>query len=154
MRAVMLRRTVTIAIIIVASLGVAYGCTPSSDFPWCAGLIFVLASQCYLAGLRHGRILGGTCDYKTLIERYCQARGIDIEAGFGRGGAQRYAVIQLDLARPTLFARTWFNMQDLVYFVRHRVDASRVRVLDFQEGVELIDEGNKRLERGRPIDVT
>jgi hypothetical protein len=92
--------------------------------------------------------------YKKLIESYCESRGIDIPVGFGRNTAQRYAVIQLYADPPKLVARTWFNMEDVVYFLRNLTDGCQVRILDFKEGVELIDEGGKRLKRARPLDLT
>jgi hypothetical protein len=92
--------------------------------------------------------------YKKLIDSYCKSRGIQIPVGFGRNTAQRYAVIKLDPDPPKLVARTWFNMEDVVYFLRNTADGCPVRILDFKEGLELIDEGGKRLKHGRPLDQT
>ena len=92
--------------------------------------------------------------YRPLIESYCQSRGIQIPVGFGRHAPNRYAVIQLAANPPQLVARTWFNMEDVVYFLRNTTPDTPVRILDFKQGVELIDQGGKRLTRGRSIQET
>ncbi len=92
--------------------------------------------------------------YRQLIESYCQSHGIQLPIGFSRGSANRYAVIELDSDSPKLVARTWFNMEDVVYFLRNIWANRPVRILDFKEGIELLDEGGRRLKRGRAIDET
>ena len=92
--------------------------------------------------------------YNLLIESYCGSRGIEVPVGFGRSTANRYAVIQLDSDPPKLVALTWFNKEDVVHFLRNLWENRPVRILDFKEGVELVDEGGKRLNRRRPIDET
>ena len=92
--------------------------------------------------------------YNRMIESYCERRGIHIPIGFGKGNAQRYAIILLDSDRPQLVAKTWFNMEDVVYYLRNVAGDRLTRVLDFKDGVELVDKGGKRLKRGQPIDKT
>ena len=92
--------------------------------------------------------------YWALIESYCQGQGISIPKGFGRNSPSRYAIIRLDSNPPELVALTWFKMEDVVYYLRNIWANRPVRILDFKEGVELVDEGGKRLKRGRSLDET
>ena len=92
--------------------------------------------------------------YKSIIESYCESRGIEIPIGFARGTPCRYAAIETDCDPPKLVARTWFNMEDVVYFLRNLGESRQFRLLDFQEGVELVDDGGKRLKRAGAIEDT
>ena len=89
--------------------------------------------------------------YTNLIRDFCTAKGIDIPVGFGRHAANRYAAIDHSTEPAKLIARTWFTMVDVVYFLRSNADC-RFTIIDFKDGIELIDTGGKRLKRGQAID--
>jgi hypothetical protein len=85
--------------------------------------------------------------YMSRISEYCIANRIYIPAGF-KGGAQRYAAIDLSANPPKLVAATWFKHADVIYFIRHFGNGREFRLLDFKEKVELHLEDDSRLRRG------
>jgi hypothetical protein len=89
--------------------------------------------------------------YAARIRRYCEARGISIPIGFNRRAANRYAIIELS-SPPKLVARTWFNQEDVVYYLSMVGDGVPRQILDFKDGDELILNG-KELRRTRNFDV-
>jgi hypothetical protein len=85
------------------------------------------------------------------IRRYCEAHGIDIPVGFGRHPASRYAVIE-HTDPPRLVARTWFNQEDVIYYLEHQSSDGPRLVLDFKEWQQLAYQGG-RLIRGELFTV-
>lgn len=90
--------------------------------------------------------------FTAKIQRYCETQGVLIPVGFKRHAANRYAVIELTIP-PKLVARTWFNQEDVVYYLELMGDNLPRQILDFKEGDELILD-SKKLRRIRKIDVT
>lgn len=90
--------------------------------------------------------------YSTRIKDYCAARGIQIPSGFHRHPASCYAAIELDGEPPKLVARTWFNQEDLLHYVRQHAAGKRLRLLDFKAWRELHVDGSA-LCRGEPFGV-
>jgi hypothetical protein len=87
--------------------------------------------------------------YTDRIKEYREASGIEIPAGFYSHPASRYAVIDTGSAPPKLVAKTWFNQEDVLYFLKTMAEGRRLRILDFKDRQELIVEGGKRFKRGR-----
>lgn len=85
--------------------------------------------------------------YKKKIAEYCEANGIAVPAGFGRSSASRYAVILAGEPRK-LVARTWFNQEDVVYYLARIATEPVAEILDFKDRQRLHYEGGKRLTRG------
>jgi hypothetical protein len=99
--------------------------------------------------------------YKQLIEVYCAQHGISIPVGFARFTPSRYAIIRTHLTPPKLVAKTWFKIADMHYYIEHFLQpelgdalAMSIRILDFQEGEELIYTGGKRFGRVGKFAVT
>jgi hypothetical protein len=86
--------------------------------------------------------------YTDRIKEYCEAVGIDIPAGFYRHSASRYAAIDLESSPPKLVAKTWFNQEDVVYYLKNLASGKTMRILDFKDRKELIYEGGERLKHG------
>lgn len=86
--------------------------------------------------------------YQDRIKTYCVANGVDIPPGFYRHAASRYAAIDMAASPPKLIAKTWFNQEDVVYYLKNLAAGNDIRVLDFQEREELLFEGGERLKRG------
>ena len=84
--------------------------------------------------------------YSDRIRHYCERHEIAIPAGFDRHPASRYAVIELSQP-PKLVARTWFKVEDLIYYLDRASDMPR-RIVDFKRGVMLEREGKTKM---RPI---
>ncbi len=92
--------------------------------------------------------------YTKLIEDYCKKQGFVVPSGFNRRAASPLAVVMTDVTPPKLVARTWFNKEDVVYFLENIVMAESdvgaeppVRVFDFKAHVELEYTGSKRLRK-------
>jgi len=94
--------------------------------------------------------------YTQLISEYCAERGIRVPPAFKT--AQRYAIIRTHLTPPKLIAKTWFNAEDVIYYLEHflltelgdRLSDS-IQILDFKDNKILTYTGGKRLQRsGRP----
>ncbi|WP_395750866.1 hypothetical protein [Prosthecobacter sp.] len=89
---------------------------------------------------------------KKIIESYCTARGIAVPAGFGRHPASRYVVIRRDGNTPKLVAKTWFALEDVVYYLEHLLlpelggQTDAFDVLDFTDLRRLHYRGSSRLE--------
>lgn len=99
--------------------------------------------------------------FSSLIEEYCQARGITVPDGFHRRAASRYVVILNTSDPPKLVAMTWFAQADVVHYLKQYVQAIPgeglgasqlpVKILDFKDMVELSYRGGARLERVGPF---
>ena len=86
--------------------------------------------------------------YTDRIKAYCEEHGVEIPPGFFRHPASRYVAIHTDPAQPRLVARTWFNQEDLVYYLSHFGQGKEHRLLDFKDRQELHFAGGNRLSRG------
>ncbi len=86
--------------------------------------------------------------FSDRIKQYCEASGIDIPPGFYRHSASRYAAIDMGCAPPKLIAKTWFNQEDVVYYLKNLAAGKNIRILDFKDREELVFEGGERLKRG------
>ena len=86
--------------------------------------------------------------YTDRIKDYCESSGYDIPSGFYRHPASRYAVIDMEAQPPKLVAKTWFNQEDVIYYLQNFSAGKEVRVLDFKERQELVREDGKTLKRG------
>jgi hypothetical protein len=86
--------------------------------------------------------------YTDRIKEYCEVVGIEIPAGFYRHSASRYAVIDTGPVPPKLVAKTWFNQEDVVYYLKNMAGGRQVRILDFKDRQELVLDGGERLKRG------
>lgn len=86
--------------------------------------------------------------YKERIQAYCEANGIEIPIGFHRHSASRYAAIDREASPPKLVAKTWFNQEDVVYFLKNLASGKNMQILDFKEYRELLFEGGERLQHG------
>lgn len=86
--------------------------------------------------------------YTDRVKEYCASSGIAIPAGFNRQPAGRYAIIDLEATPPKLVARTWFNREDVVYYLQHLSAGNRVKILDFKERQELVLESSNILKPG------
>jgi hypothetical protein len=82
------------------------------------------------------------------IKEYCESTGVEIPAGFYRHPASRYAVIETGVTPPKLVAKTWFNQEDVVYYLQNLATDKVVRILDFKCRQELNVESSKTLTRG------
>lgn len=80
--------------------------------------------------------------YSEKISRYCKERGIAIPIGFERHPASRYAIIEVG-PPARLVARTWFKIEDLIYYLDRAADVPR-QILDFKREVMLGREGKNK----------
>jgi len=90
---------------------------------------------------------------KKKIRAYCDRHGIFVPAGFDRHSASRYAIIRNDAEPPKLIAKTWFNQEDVVYYIentlREEVDGDindAIDILDFKNVRRLRFHDSARLE--------
>ena len=82
--------------------------------------------------------------FSKQIEEYCKKEGIHIPPGFYRHSASRFAAIDLDANPNKLIAKTWFNKEDVVYYIENMAAEKSLKILDFKEKNELIlSEGGK-----------
>ncbi|QIF00365.1 hypothetical protein [Roseimicrobium sp. ORNL1] len=93
--------------------------------------------------------------YRRLITAYCDAHGVTIPPGFGRNTPSRFAIIRADTSPPKLVAVTWFKQEDVHYYIDRFLKPElgesfmqSIRILDFKEGCELVDEGGARFKKG------
>jgi hypothetical protein len=89
-----------------------------------------------------------TESYRDRIAAFCASAGIRVPAGFYRGSAAQYAVIDMDSVPPKLVANTWFKQADVVYYLNNFGEGRKLRVLDFKNRRELIFDGGERLKTG------
>ena len=96
--------------------------------------------------------------YKRLIGDYCVRHGISVPPGFGRHSPSRYVIIRTHLTPAKLIAATWFRTNDLHYYIERSLLPElgeslqqSIRILDFQEGEELVYRGGRRLDRVGPL---
>ena len=82
------------------------------------------------------------------IEEFCTKEGIKIPPGFYRHSASRYAAIDLDANPNKLIAKTWFNKEDVIYYIKNIASEKNLRVLDFKEKYELIVNESGKLSNG------
>ncbi len=85
--------------------------------------------------------------YTDRIKEYCEATGVEIPVGFYRHSANRYVVIDMEPTPPKLVAKTWFNQEDVVYFLKNLAAGKQMRILDFKERQELLFETSEKLKR-------
>lgn len=92
--------------------------------------------------------------YESLIREYCTRSGVSVPSGFGRHPASPIAVIRTDVSPPKLVAKTWFKTADLIYYLENLLGPeigiaalAEVRILDFNNGVELRYDGTSRLSK-------
>jgi hypothetical protein len=86
--------------------------------------------------------------YSDRIKHYCEEHGVEIPVGFFRHPASRYVAIRTDLMPPRLVAKTWFNQDDLVYYLAHLCLREGYRLLDFKDRQELHYDGGNSLRHG------
>jgi len=63
--------------------------------------------------------------------------GISIPPGFRRHTASRFVIIVEQINGWKLIAKTWFSVQDLLYYIEHNLDDRSYRIFDFKEMYEL-----------------
>ena len=81
--------------------------------------------------------------YSDRIRQYCERHGIAVPTAFARHPASRYAIIELS-EPPKLVARTWFKVEDLIYYLDRQPDVPR-RIIDFKRGVMLERDGESKM---------
>ena len=86
--------------------------------------------------------------FSQKIEAFCVAEGIEIPSGFFRHSASRYALIEVSVTPSKLIAKTWFNQEDVVYYLQHHGVARQFRILDFKDRVQFSFSSTQRLVRG------
>jgi hypothetical protein len=84
--------------------------------------------------------------YTDRIKDYCDSEGVEIPSGFYRHPASRYAVIDLEATPFKLVARTWFQQQDVVYYLQSLAAGKPVKILDFKDRQQLVLENGQRLK--------
>ena len=89
---------------------------------------------------------------KKRIEAYCNANGVVIPPAFARLSPSRYAVIRGESGTPKLVAKTWFNQEDVCYYVQNMLIPElgtdfhqSTEILDFKEGRRMKYTGANRL---------
>ena len=85
--------------------------------------------------------------YSNKIEEYCAQKGIKIPPGFYRHSASRYAVVVISELQAKLVAKTWFNQEDVVYYLKNQGKEKELVILDFKELEELKFDGSNKLVR-------
>lgn len=90
--------------------------------------------------------------YTDRIKAYCESQGIAIPSGFFRHPASRYAAIDVSTDPPRLVAKTWFTLEDVLYYLEHLAGERKLKVMDFQSG-QLLEYRERRWHR-REIAVT
>ncbi len=88
--------------------------------------------------------------YTDRIKAYCSSKGIEIPSGFLRHPASQYAAIDMGSHPPRLVARTWFNQEDIIYYLEHLAGERRLQIIDFKAG-QFLDYREGRLQRGANI---
>ena len=89
--------------------------------------------------------------YSDRIRQHCERRGIAIPVGFERHPASRYAIVEL--GQPArLVARTWFKVEDLIYYLDRAADVPR-QILDFKREVVLERDGKSKMRPAGPIEA-
>ena len=71
------------------------------------------------------------------------ADAVEILTTVARHPASRYAIIELS-EPPKLVARTWFKVEDLIYYLDRQPDVPR-RIVDFKRGVVLERDGKTKM---------
>ncbi|WP_147309367.1 hypothetical protein [Xanthomonas campestris] len=79
--------------------------------------------------------------YKDRIVAYCMDVGVRIPSGFHRHSANRYASVDLEQIPPKLIAKTWFNREDVAYYLSNLATGRPMRVLDFKDRCDLVFNG-------------
>ena len=93
--------------------------------------------------------------YSQLIQEYCEKEGISIPVGFYRGTANHLAIIRLDYKPPKLVARTYFNKEDVKYYIKNTLNNLPLndhgnlpaKIIDFKDNIHFIVTGDGKLER-------
>lgn len=90
---------------------------------------------------------------KKKIRAFCDKHEIFVPAGFDRHSASRYAIIRRDVDPPKLIAKTWFNQEDVVYYIENtlmeEVDGEikgAISILDFKDARKLRYRNSGHLE--------
>ena len=83
------------------------------------------------------------------IEKFCNQEGVIIPPGFYRHTANRYAAIDFGTEPKKLIAKTWFNKEDVVYYINNMVSGKNLRILDFKEKQDLVLSEGGKLIRGK-----
>lgn len=86
--------------------------------------------------------------YTKVIESYCTAKGYQIPSGFYRHPASRYAIVNFRTNPPKLVAKTWFNKEDVAYYINNSDSPEKLKVYDFHENHELMFKGGNRFGEG------
>jgi hypothetical protein len=81
--------------------------------------------------------------YSDRIRQYCERHEIAVPAAFARHPASRYAIIELT-EPPKRVARTWFKIEDLIYYLDPQPEVRR-RIVDFKRGVVLERDGQSKV---------
>ncbi|KOA97641.1 hypothetical protein AE921_16915 [Xanthomonas arboricola] len=79
--------------------------------------------------------------YKDRIVAYRMDVGVRIPSGFHRHSANRYAAVDLEQIPPKLIAKTWFNREDVAYYLSNLETGRPMRVLDFKDRCDLVFNG-------------
>ena len=87
------------------------------------------------------------------IERFCEAEDITIPSGFYRHSPSRYVVIVNTGSNWKLIAKTWFSVQDLVYYIDNNLNDREFRMFDFQTSRELTRRDKRSVSELRPLDL-
>jgi len=88
--------------------------------------------------------------YTDRIKAYCLSKGIEIPSGFFRHPASQYAAIDMGSRPPRLVARTWFNQEDVIYYLEHLAGDRMLQIIDFKVG-HFLDYHEGRLQPGVSI---
>ena len=88
------------------------------------------------------------------IQEFCTSHDIQIPPGFKRHAPSRYAVIVINDDARKLIAKTWFTVEDLVYYVEHNLKDREHRVFDFEQMNEIRIKDSRSTEVVAPIGPT
>jgi hypothetical protein len=86
--------------------------------------------------------------YTKIIEEFCKANAVQIPGGFYRHAASQLAVVNFKTSPPKLVAKTWFNKEDLAYYLTHSEESEFLKAYDFKEQCELVFQDGKIFKRG------
>ncbi len=88
--------------------------------------------------------------YTDRIKAYCETQGVEIPSGFFRHPASRYAAIDVGSHPPRLVAKTWFNQEDMIYYLENLAVGKVLRLFDFKDGQELQFRDGRLLKVSEP----
>ena len=90
---------------------------------------------------------------KSKIERFCEERGYFVPSGFHRHPASRYVAIVENDRKWKLVARTWFTVEDLIYYLDHDCGDRNFMIFDFKNMRQLKRRGETQVEAIEPITI-